>query len=545
MAKELKRVSQVISVAVKHGLAYFLHRNGLKVPFAKRFLTPPKPEYLAVSIRKSMEELGGAYVKLGQLLSIRPDRIPPEFCEEFKKLQDKVPPFQAETAKEIIRRELGRPVSELFSHFDPRPLGSASIAQAHFARLKNGKKVVVKVRRPQIKEIFESDIAVMKYIAKKLAGREKYADFDPVGLVEEFEKYTKKEMNFLNEARNIKKFSRNFRSSGTVKIPEAYDDLSRMSVLTLEYLPGIKLGEVKGRRINKKIVAKHLIDSSLKQVFETDVFHADLHPGNVIVMDNNKVGLLDFGIVGSLDSKLKKRALEMYAALVEKDTDAVVRAIMRTGIITRDFEISDFREDVREIVDEWYGSSLKEARITKMMYYLFNSSMRHGILVPLDLVLLAKALVTVEGTCLELYPEFNFVKYSKPQVSKLIKKEFKKNFSYSQLLKKTRRAEIISEDLVEDAREIMQKVKKGVLEVDIRDGDIKHLGFDVNKSSNRLSYALLIASFIIAAALMTQFEPLCRMCPSFTAALLVLSIVLALPLIISILREGHKKYDPH
>ena len=245
--KDAKRVKQVVSVMVAEGLGYFIDKMKLRwhLPLHKnlQFYHFTKKEHipLQVRLRRSMETLGGAYIKLGQLLSLRPDLVPMDYCKEFEKLQDQVPAFPFSQVKKIVEEELGKPLSEIFSHFEEKPIGSASIGQVHRAKLKDGKEVVVKVQRPDIQELFHEDIDILYYLFGKLDKYYHYEHFSPLMILDEFERYTKKELDYCFEKRNLTRFGDNFKHSSFIKVPKAYDAYSTSSILTMEYLKGEKL----------------------------------------------------------------------------------------------------------------------------------------------------------------------------------------------------------------------------------------------------------------------------------------------------------------
>jgi ubiquinone biosynthesis protein len=542
--RDIKRISYVINVLFRNGLGYIVEETQLKyhIPFFKKlmrhkFKPPTSP---AVRLRKAFEELGGTYIKLGQLLSIRPDLIPPEYCEELRKLQDDVPPFLFEEAKDVIESELKKHLHQLFSSFSREPLAAASIGQVHKAKLKNGKTVVVKIQRPDIKNTIKADIDILYYLAKKLEKHKKYKSFSPVEIIREFERYTEKELDYTQEARNIDHFYSNFKNSRTIKIPKVYWDYTTDKVLTLEYIDGIKLLDIDRAKktYDKKDIAKKLVDSVIKQVFEDGFFHADLHPGNVLVLDH-KLAFLDFGIVGFLDRDLKEKGLKAFIAVIQKDYNEIIRSLLRIGTITKQTNLEQFKEEVQEVIEDWYGLKLKQVRVTHMLHQLLNICVRNHIRMPVNLILLGKAFVTAEGTCRELDPDFDFVKNTQPYVKKVLTKrmlsaQFIKDF--------VRRSDKIKEFLYEVPEQLpllLERIKSGRVHVDIEDSDIRTLSLEIDRSSNRLSYGMLIASLILAGALIVQSnqKPYIVGYPILAAVCFFIALVLGIILLISILKE--------
>lgn len=544
--KDIGRVSHVINVFFKHGLGYFIQKFGfhLHLPFSKRVAVHKyrKPVATEVRVRKAFEELGAAYIKLGQMLSLRPDLIPKEYCHEFSKLQDRVPPFPYEKAKQIVEEELGKPIHKAFKSFEKKPIGSASIGQVHLAKLNNGKRVVVKVIRPGVRDVFRADIDIMRYFAKKLEGTKSFGKYSPLQIIKEFERYTKNELNYLVEAKNIERFYENLKKTKYVRIPKIYTDYTTTSVLTMEYLEGKKLTELlRGRKpFNKKAVMEALIHTCLKQVFEQNLFHADLHPGNILVLEKGKIALLDFGIVGSLTPYMRKEGMKLYVALVNKDIDDVVKQLLRIGKPGPETDLEDFRRDVDNIVSGWYGAELRHVRVTHMLHNLFESAVSHGINMPVDMIMLGKAFLTVEGTCLMLNPRFNFVKESHKYVSQYTKEKAITRESFGLFMKKSREMAETLEMIPSEALAVLEKLKHGIIKVDIEDTDLRRLALDIDRSSNRLSYSMIMAALIVAGALMmhTGVEPFYRGFSFPAMVLYIIAAFMGLTLFVSILKEG-------
>lgn len=543
----LRRASHVVNVLTKHGLGHFVQAYGLTrhLPFLKRLtIETSKKEDLPVRLRRAMEELGGAYIKLGQLLSIRPDLVPPAWCNEFKKLLDKTTPSHYEQIKAIIEKELGKPIKKIFSEFEKKPIGSASIAQVHLAKLHTGQKVVVKVQRPNTKEKFESDIELLYYLARK-ADKYIHNHASPLEIVEEFDKYTKKELDFTNDARNMDRFYKNFKGSKTVEIPKVYWQYTKPKVIVMQYLDGEKLSEIKPKKAQKEKIARAIADCMFKQAMQDGFFHADLHPGNIIVMPKGKIGLLDFGIVCELDPTLRKLELEMYVALVNKDTRQITRVLLKEGLPTEETDLQAFAIDVENILDEWYSAELKAARITSMMYNLFNNCIAHKIKMPSNLILLGKGMLTGESTCLTIDPNFDFLSFSRPKIAQLLKKEKRPDKLIKTFMNKSKDFAFKLADLPDEAMDVLEKVKHGAIKVDMAYTDVRHVGMDINKSSNRLAYSMIIAALIIAGAMLINIQPSIYGYSIFSIFSIVGAAVLSVMLFISIIREGSLRFDPH
>jgi ubiquinone biosynthesis protein len=504
-ADDFKRISQVVHVLFKHGLGFVIEELhlGFHLPFSKklqrhRFRQPPSPE---VRLRKVLEELGGTYVKLGQLLSIRPDLIHMDYCRELQKLQDNVPPFSIAEARKVIKRELkGWP----FKDFNEKPIASASIGQVYGARLKNGQRVAVKVQRPGISEKIEADMHIISYFARKMEKHHFFRKFRPTLIVEEFRRYTRNELSYVQEAANAERFARNFRGSRSIKIPKVYMTYTTRSVLTLEYIDGVKFNELVRSRtpVNRRFLIETGMSAEMKQVFEDGFFHADLHPGNVLLLKNRKIAFLDFGIVGSLTPRLQTHAVMLFLAVMQEDTVAVADILMRIGKTGPDTDKEEFSREVDSIVRSWYGASLKQERVTYMLHRLFNLCAVHDVRLPLDLVLLGKALVTIEGTCELIEPDFDVIKHSQPYFKKLLKKQ--SAMQLKRLVAKYSNLKQALLDLPDKTAAVAEALKHPKIKIDVEDTDIRTLSSEMGRSSRRLSNGLLLSALVVAGALMMQ-----------------------------------------
>ena len=550
MFQKIQRVSQIARVLLKHGLGWAVQELELKwhIPLITRlFVTMKQPKDLPVRLRKAMEELGGAYIKLGQMLAIRPDLIPQEYCDEFSKLLDEVPPEDISTVTKTIEKEFKKPIKEVFASIDPKPIGSASVAQVHLARLKNGKRVVVKVQRPHIKEQFSADIAIMHYLAQKLESKLSGRIGSPKLIVQEFEQYTKNELNFLTEARNINQFRKIHKKQAKIKIPEIYMPYTSEHVLTMEYLEGKKLSELNkyAVSVSRKALSKDIIDLALYQIFRAGVFHADLHPGNVLLMHGNKLGLLDFGIVGKVDPDARRKGLELYVAIIKRDITAIKNTLLSYGTPSAETDLEEFHNDVIRTVSKWYGESLAQARVTRLLQNLFVCCAQNNIQLPRDIVLLGKALVTVEATAKYINPDFNFVTYSKPKIASLLEKEGIAKTRFERILQRARSIKDIMAILPRETLGVIEKLKTGKLTVGLRDTQFRHVGFDIELSSNRIAYAMLASALILASALVWDFGPKINGYPLASIAGITLAVIFMFPLLVSIMREGKTPHDIH
>ena len=546
--QDLKRASHIVNVLIQKGFAKIIYDTELShhLPFHKKISFGKKelPADLPVKLREVLEDLGGAYVKLGQVLSLRPDLIPEEYCEEFKKLLDQVPAFSFEEVKQIVEKEIKKPIDKVLSSFEKVPIGSASISQVHKAKLKNGKDVVVKILRPNIRQKFDEDMDIMYYIARKLdSSIKRHISF--ISIVDEFKKYTQRELNLIFEGKNIDRFYSCFEGSKTVVIPKVFWQYTTENILLMEYIDGVKLSEVNKSSLNKKILAKTIFDACFKQIFDFGVFHADLHPGNIIVINSNKIALIDFGIIGNLSHQMRIDGIKIYVSLINKDTDGIIRTILDVGVPSPDTDIELLKDDINNLVNDWYYSSTKNIKTTSLLFRILNTCINHKISMPIDLILYGKALITVEGTCLTLDPEFNFVEMAKPKVVEFLKKQRTPRAIINKFISKSKSVVELLYDLPEETYEIIKKIKSGRISLDLEDSDIKHLGFDINTSSNRLSYAIIIGALVLASALFIDIKPFVNGYSLISLFFLFLATIFSISFLMSVYKEGREKYDSH
>jgi len=540
--EDVTRIATVIRVLAKHGLGGILSKYGFAwyLPIFKRGNAELPPD-LPKRLRLSMEELGGAYIKLGQLLSIRPDLIPQEYCDEFSKLLDEVPPESLVTVEKTIEEEFKKPVRAIFSHIEQKPLGSASVAQVHKARLKNGTAVAVKVQRPNIKQKFSADIDIIRFIGKKLQ-KHLQNNINIALIVDEFERYTKKELDFTVEAGHIDEIREETKSRNIV-VPKVFWAQTTEKILTMEYLDGTKLADIK--QAAKPHAARVLLDAFVDQIFQGGTFHADLHPGNVLMLKNGKLGMLDFGIVGHLDARTKKLGLELYLAVLERDPREIAEVLLKYGTPSSRTSTDSFIQDITELVNAWWDTNPEKRKVSHLMHLLFILSARHSIRLPADTILLGKAMVTVESTAKQIDPHFNFVSYSQPKITELLKKQ---RAPRTLLEHFTKRARVFAEALSEipsRTLDTIDRIREEGVSINLKDSQFRHLGKDINLSSNRLSYALVAAALIVAGSLMIDIGPKIESYSVISLLSLSIAGLFVIVLFISITREGRPGYDRH
>ncbi|MBI2657170.1 AarF/ABC1/UbiB kinase family protein [Candidatus Woesearchaeota archaeon] len=512
--RDIKRFNQILLVLFEEGFDFLLTKINLKhhIPITKQLKSrlrksgEKKPE---VMLRRTLERLGPTFIKFGQVLSVRPDLIPKEYSKELEKLQDEVPEFPFEEVKSIIEKELGKSIGHLFLHFEKKPIASASISQVHKAVLKTGEKVAVKVQRPDVKRIMETDIEIMFYFANLLEKHmERIKRFNPVKIVSEFKDWTEKELDFRLEARNAKRFLQNFKGSKTVRIPRVYDELTSEKVLTLQFIDGVELHdikEIKRRKLDFNEIIKNGFNAIMTQVFVHGIFHADPHPGNIIVMRDNSIAFIDFGIVGFFDDKLKNKCTDLLYGIVMQDEDSIMETLAGMGM-EEDVDYEELKSDIGCIIQPLQHSSIKDIKISRVLEEILDIALKHRLKVPASFVLFGKTIITLEGIALEYDPSFKLIDTAKPFIEKIIARRSNPIYAWKNFVHNMSKYRKFAEEFPEKAEKALDKIQRGTIKVDIEDTDIKKLSLEIDRSSNRVAYGLLIAALLITSAILIQVQ---------------------------------------
>ena len=546
--RDIKRFNQILIVLFEEGFDFLLGKAKLKhyIPFAKRLKSKLKksenikPE---VMLRRTLERLGPTFIKFGQVLSVRPDLVPKEYSKELEKLQDKVPEFPFNEVKAIIEKEFGKSIEHLFLHFEKRPIASASISQVHKAILKNGDKVAVKVQRPGVKHLMETDIEIMFYFANLIEKHiEKLRRFQPVRIVNEFKEWTERELDFRLEARNAKRFYQNFKGSKTVYIPKVYEALTTERVLTLEFIEGVELNnikEIKRRKLDFDEIIKNGFDAIMTQVFVHGIFHADPHPGNLIAMRNNSIAFVDFGIVGYFDENLKNKCIDLLYGIVEQDEELVIATFASMGMEGDDIDYEQLKSDIGSVIQPLHGSPIKDIKVSKVLEEVLDTALKHNLKVPASFVLFGKTIITLEGIAIEYDPNFKIIETAKPFVEKVIAKRSNPFYVWKSLVHNISMYRKFAESFPEKAEKALDKIQRGTIKVDIEDTDIKQLALEIDRSSNRVAYGLLIAALLIVSAILIHVEkgPTIFGIPFLSFFSFFFASILVFILFVSIVRE--------
>lgn len=515
--RNLNRVRQIVNVFLKHGFGQVIEQLNLQrvLPFRKRLKilnTPPELGHtIPERLRLAFSELGPSFIKLAQILSSRPDLITEEYASEFKKLQDEVPPFSFTEALRIMEEEFRRSPYELFDEIEKNPVAAASIAQVHNATLKDGSSVVIKIQRPNISEIIETDITILKAIASRMVKYIPESDFiNPTGIVEEFSKTVRKELDFTEELKNISRFGRNFHKHPHITIPTPYAGMTSKRVIVMERIEGIRIDDIKGidrLGFDRRELAKVGVDAYFKMFFEDGFFHADPHPGNIFVTPDGKIGLVDFGIVGWLSPEIMQSTAKALIALVKKDFDALIDQYIELGLVREEVDLEEFKKDFKsDIVDfliPLYDISISQIDIVQYMDILMHLAAKHHLKIPSDLLLLDKCMLILDSVGRELDPDFNFISVAEPYAAKLVSSRYNPRSIYDKVQNQLEDLTDIAVKTPKQVRAILRKAIKDDIQFKINLLGLDHFIRDIDRSTNRLAFSIVIAAIILSSAILT------------------------------------------
>jgi ubiquinone biosynthesis protein len=540
--KNLQRSRQIANILIKHGFGHLTEGLGVNIPFQKKPRKMSEEEPLPVSARLALEELGPTFVKLGQILSMRPDLIPEEYITELKKLQDAVPSFGYEEVEAEINKEFGEEVSTIFESFDKEPLAAASISQVHRAVL-NGEDVVVKVQRPRIEEEIEADISILYNIAQFTAKHVPETQlYDPVGVVNELAKSIRRELDFMIEARNAERFKKNFAGDSGVYFPPVFWEATSKRILTLEMVRGKRISEL-GEEINeeeRKILAEKIAKAYLKQILIDGFFHGDPHPGNIFIVDKDVIAFIDFGIVGRVDEYTKEKLSNLLIAIIQKNKEKIVDELLDIGIAGDETSIPSFRNDIGELLDEYYGTTLGQVDITKMVNGIMETAFRHRIKIPATFTLLIKTILTMEAICSELSKDFNFTETAKPFVEAIVAEKVQPTKIVAKVVQNFMELNDMITIMPRKVNQILSKLQEGKLVIDLEHKGLNKLISEMDTVSNRISISLIISAVIVGSSLivLAGTGPAIFGFPILGLVGYTFAGFLGLFLVISILRRG-------
>ena len=513
---DLARLRRIFAVITRHGFHQFVGRRGVIRFLGKRLIPPDDPDLnvpdapgqAARRFRRVLEELGPTFIKMGQLLSTRPDLLPPEFVVELEALQDDAPPLPFEQIRGVIESSLGAPVEALYAEIDETPLAAASIAQVHAARTPSGTEVVVKVIRPGIADLIAADLDLLHLLARMLeaafAELELYA---PGDLVATFDAAIKEELDFRGEAALITEMAEALAPLRQVAVPHVEVELSSAEVLTMQRLVGRKVTAVEPGSPAAKRLVRIGLEATFRQIFEVGLFHGDPHPGNMLLLDDGRLGLIDFGLVGRLTASQQGTLVNLLVAVVAGDVDGVARVVLKMGRPLGRVNLSDLRETVQEIRRRHLARRLKDVDAARLVQDLIAAGRQHRIRVAPEYAVLAKAAVTVEGVLRAVDPDLDVVGTAKPYATKLMQRQLSGRALAERGLRSLTSLAAFGRDVPQQLEQVLLDLNAGALRIEVRSESLDGLGTQLNALGTRLVMGLLAAGLFVSAALLVRDDP--------------------------------------
>ncbi|EIM65202.1 ABC1 kinase family protein [Desulfobacter postgatei] len=543
--RHLVRYQQIIGIIFKYGFENIIDAMGIdhyldKIPFSK----PHEKLSRNQRIRMVLEELGPTFIKMGQVLSSRPDLIPLDLTRELAKLQDKVPSFSFEQVGQIILSEFGRPISEVFYSFEEAPFASASIGQVHRAELSSKEQVAVKIQRPGIRKTIEVDLEIIHYLAQVMEKNlEDMAIFRPVKIVEEFAQSLEKELDYMVEAANMEQMADQFAREPDIRIPEVYWSHSTQRVLCMEYILGIKADDVEAidrAALDRKKITRIGADFVMRQIFEFGFFHADPHPGNIFILEDQRICMIDFGMTGFVDSTTRELFIDLLQALASKNTRNTARLLCRLTEPDPSVNMAALEKDIAQFCAVYLSRKLEEINPSRMIHQFLELCTRHGLRIPPDLFLMMKAFISIEGVARTLDPQFDLLNHARPYIKSATLRKYSLPRLSREFLGIARDLFSLLQTLPGDTSSIMTQIKKGKIKITVSLDGLERLMMTQDQTSNRISFAIIIAALILGSAIVlnSRIPPMILGVSIIGIAGFIAAALLGVWLLVAIIRSG-------
>jgi ubiquinone biosynthesis protein len=516
VVRDLPRLHEIASVMIRYGWGDLVRALGISgvLERAGRVLHWHSTSEISqldapVRIRRALEELGPTFVKLGQLLATRVDMFPPHWIAEFEKLHSQVPAVPYDMLyPDLVAAIKGEP-GEVFAEFNPQPLAAASIAQVHRATLKDGMPVVVKIRRPGIEGVIRADLRILEHVAKLLESEVPDSRrYDPVHIVSQFRRSLMRELDLVREARNIDQFARHFAGDPLVKIPRVYWEFTNERVNVQEEivgLAGVAPDKLRASGLDPKLLATRGADAVLRMVLEHGFFHADPHPGNMLFLPDNRIGIIDFGMVGMLTHLRRNQIVDMLHALTLRDEQAMLQVLLDwSGESVSDEDRLAY--DVTELMQNYDDLQLKDVKIGALLNDITALMRDNNLVLPADLTLLFKTLITLEGLGQQLDPEFHMIDHVTPFVERIIQQRYTPKSLLARGRKSVRETLDVLADVPRDVRHLLRDMRRGRVKIDLDLKRLDHFGHQLDSASNRLTMGILTASLVVGSSIIMTVE---------------------------------------
>lgn len=509
--RELNRLRHIAEILARNGLGILLDQTelGRFLPGGWRRRAERADEKwtrmtIAERVRHTLEDLGPTYIKLGQLMSGRGDLLPPGFADELTKLLDSAPPFSYEEVTREIEQELGSPPEQIFASFERTPIAAASIGQVHRASLAEGERVVVKVQRPNIQSIVQSDLDLLMRQAQFLQRRSEAArNYNAVEIVDELGYALKNELDYMAEAQNIERFYQAYADDPNIRIPRVYWEYTTRRVIVMEEIEGIKLTELQRLReegYNLPAIADVGNHFYLRQIFEDGFFHADPHPANIMVA-GNQLAILDFGMVAFLSPRLREQLGDMLVGVITQNTEQVITVLVRMGVVTRATDLRELERDIQRMLARYLGLPLHQMDIARILSEVFSISFMHHIRLPSDFAMLIRTIIILNGVGGQLDPDYKLVEALEPFVRQLVQDKLSIKRIGGSAMRTFEALNMLAQRLPNRLDDLWDQLDEGELTVGVSVRDLRMIIQRLDRVANRLAFALVVAALIIGSAL--------------------------------------------
>ncbi|MFW6006473.1 MAG: ABC1 kinase family protein [bacterium] len=546
--RHFQRYQQIAQILLKNGLGFLLDWFDLKkyLPFKKRLnieIEDINKPTLARRVKRVLQDLGPTYIKLGQLMSTRPDILPPVFIKELRKLQDKVKPIKFDKIEEVLIEELQDDYDKL-EKINPEPRANASIAQTHHALFEGKEDVILKVQRPDIEDKIKVDLEILYNLAEIVEERNYAGDFiHPTKIIGEFRDSLLKELDFTREVSNMKIFTSNFSDNAGIMVPDVYENLSTKRVIVMEEIKGVKLNEldsIKQSDIDTKNLAEIGARAFMKQVLIDGFFHADPHPGNLFVVDQNKIAYIDFGLMGQLTPEMQTQLVILFFSIMRKNIEVMVDIIFEIGAIPRDINVSKFKIEIQDLFNRYYGLELAKIEFMDLFDDFERIIYKFNIRMPDEFLLLVRAIAVSEGVGYSIDPSFNLVEVGNDFLKDLLKSRVKPDNIIYNLINKTWKLRNAAKDFPQKINKIGDKIIEDDFTINFKHMNLENLIQKLDIVSNRISISLIVSALIIGSSmiLQTNMEPQIFNIPLFGFIGYSFAGILGFILVIAILRSG-------
>jgi len=549
--RHLARYRQILTVFFKYGFGDLVELLKIEqyIEIGLQLISKNRRSRLeklsrAQRVRMACEELGPTYIKFGQILSTRPDLVPVDFIKELSKLQDNVPSRPFSEVSKIVESELGGPPEDIFDFFEKTPLASASIGQVYRATLKDGEAVAVKVQRPGIKKIIEVDLEIMLHLATLMEHHiEEMSLHQPVKIVEEFARTLEKEIDYTIEATNMERIASNFLNDLTIYVPKVFRDTTTESILTTELVEGIKVSDIdrlEEAGLDRKLIIVRGADIVLKQIIKHGFFHADPHPGNIFVLPDNVICLLDFGMTGSVDRRTREDFIDLAESVVIRNESRATQVLLKLTYWDEDPDIRLLEKDVADFMGRHLHKPLKDIKIGKLLNNLLELAFQHRLRISPDIFLMLKAFSTIEGVGLMLDPDFDMIKQAVPFIKEVKHARMSPHRITGDIFRLAIELFQFVENFPKDILSITRLIKQQKLSLNLEYKGLDKMLSTYDQISNRISFSIIIAALIIGSALviMSKVPPLFYDISLIGIVGFLAAAIMGIWLLVAILRKG-------